>query len=48
MTGCVHDHSRWGPLDQFGATNLLTVKTAWPRCARSSKGVSTISATRSR
>jgi kynurenine formamidase len=26
MTGCVHDHSQWGPLDQLGAANLLTVE----------------------
>ena len=26
MTGCLHDHSRWGPLDQLGAANLLTVE----------------------
>jgi kynurenine formamidase len=26
MTGHVHDHSRWGPADQLGAANLLTVE----------------------
>ena len=25
MTKYVHDHSQWGPTDQFGAANLLTV-----------------------
>lgn len=24
MTGCMHDHSRWGAADQIGAANLLT------------------------
>jgi kynurenine formamidase len=26
MSGIVHDHSRWGPSDQIGAANLLTVE----------------------
>ena len=26
MTSYVHDHSRWGPADQLGAANLLTVE----------------------
>ncbi len=26
MTGHVHDHLRWGPADQLGAANLLTVE----------------------
>ena len=25
MSGIIHDHSRWGPTDQIGAGNLLTV-----------------------
>jgi kynurenine formamidase len=26
MSGILHDHSRWGPADQIGAANLLTVE----------------------
>ena len=26
MSGIAHDHSRWGPADQIGAGNLLTVE----------------------